>query len=416
MLNRQLHPHLDTVFVADLTTAGIDGLYSHLLARGGVSGQALKPGTVKRVHVVLSSALAQAMRWGWIWDNPAERAHRITVVSREPEPPSPEELVVLLEHLRVREPEFYVFVMLAATTGARRAQLLGLRWRNIDLQLGQVAFTNGWVEGPAGPVLAETKTKRRHTVELDETTTGVLTGYCNGRGSSVDRDRFVFATDAGVTWKPNWVTKAFQRHLVAAGLRPFRLHDLRHFMATESCTPECLYRLCHDASITGGSPPLSTSMHTSRQQATDSPQMSFKAFCVHAPTARRARNGKALDVLQQWLNYAHVVTTDLCVDLRLDTLGRVGTAMADGVRRQILVRLIEGSAYPAELADEMGESRANISNHLACLRGCGLVRATREGRQMRYDLADRRLARALELLGEITLVVEPGHADLDGRT
>jgi ArsR family transcriptional regulator, cadmium/lead-responsive transcriptional repressor len=110
-----------------------------------------------------------------------------------------------------------------------------------------------------------------------------------------------------------------------------------------------------------------------------------------------------------------VVATGLCASMQLDTLGRVGTAMADGVRRQILVRLIDGSAYPAELADELGESRANISNHLACLRGCGLVRATREGRQVRYDLADRKLARALELLGEITLVVEPGHADLDGR-
>jgi len=110
-----------------------------------------------------------------------------------------------------------------------------------------------------------------------------------------------------------------------------------------------------------------------------------------------------------------VVATDLCFDVQLDTLGRVGTAMADGVRRKILVRLIDGSAYPAELADEMGESRANISNHLACLRGCGLVRATREGRQMRYDLADRRLARALMLLAEITLIVEPGHLDLDGR-
>lgn len=64
----------------------------------------------------------------------------------------------------------------------------------------------------------------------------------------------------------------------------------------------------------------------------------------------------------------------------------------------------------------MGESRANISNHLACLRGCGLVRATRQGRQMRYDLADLNLARALKLLGEITLAVESGHADLDGRT
>jgi hypothetical protein len=56
VLNRQLHPHLDTVVVSDLTTEGVDSLYSYLLARGGASGQALLPGTVKRVHVVLSSA------------------------------------------------------------------------------------------------------------------------------------------------------------------------------------------------------------------------------------------------------------------------------------------------------------------------------------------------------------------------
>lgn len=112
----------------------------------------------------------------------------------------------------------------------------------------------------------------------------------------------------------------------------------------------------------------------------------------------------------------HAMVTDLHPDSRLDTLGRVGTAMADGVRRRILLRLVDGSAYPAELADLLGESRANISNHLACLRGCGLAVTTREGRQMRYDLADPRLADALRLLGEITLVVEPGHSDLDGRS
>jgi integrase len=235
VLNRQLHPYLDAVFVADLTTAGIDSLYSHLLARGGAEERPLKPGTVKRVHVVLSSALSQAMRWGWIWDNPAERAHRITVVPTEPDPPSPDELHILLNHLRDREPAFYLFVMLGAMTGARRAQLLGLRWRNIDLQVGQIAFTNGYVEGPTGPVLAATKNKRSHTVELDESTINELRRHRDavGRDRELDRNRFVFVDPDGDTWKPNRVTKAFQRHLVAAGLRPFRLHDLRHFMATQ---------------------------------------------------------------------------------------------------------------------------------------------------------------------------------------
>lgn len=102
-------------------------------------------------------------------------------------------------------------------------------------------------------------------------------------------------------------------------------------------------------------------------------------------------------------------------DVRLDTLSRVGTAMADGVRRRILVRLLDGPSYPADLADELGEGRANVSNHLACLRGCGLVRATREGRQIRYAIANRTLARVLRLLCELELAVEHGHTDLDGR-
>ena len=109
------------------------------------------------------------------------------------------------------------------------------------------------------------------------------------------------------------------------------------------------------------------------------------------------------------------MTTAVLGDFRLDTLSRVGTAMADGVRRQILVQLLDGPSYPADLATELGEGRANISNHLACLRGCGLVRATREGRQIRYAIANRTLARALRLLCELELVVELGHTDLDGR-
>jgi ArsR family transcriptional regulator, cadmium/lead-responsive transcriptional repressor len=74
-----------------------------------------------------------------------------------------------------------------------------------------------------------------------------------------------------------------------------------------------------------------------------------------------------------------------------------------------------GSAYPAELAEDLEVGRTNVSNHLACLRGCGLVRSTREGRQVRYELVSSRLAHALAELVALDLEVEPGHADLDGR-
>ena len=98
-----------------------------------------------------------------------------------------------------------------------------------------------------------------------------------------------------------------------------------------------------------------------------------------------------------------------------ETLERVGTALADPTRRRILLALIDGPTYPADLAEELGVGRTNVSNHLTCLRGCGLVRATREGRQVRYDLASPRLAHALSDLVDLELEIDDVHEDLDGR-
>ncbi|MBP8180413.1 MAG: winged helix-turn-helix transcriptional regulator [Candidatus Microthrix sp.] len=92
----------------------------------------------------------------------------------------------------------------------------------------------------------------------------------------------------------------------------------------------------------------------------------------------------------------------------LDSLARIGRALADPTRRRILVTLIDGAAYPTELADQFAVTRANLSNHLTCLRECGLVTATAEGRRVRYDLADPRLTEALTLLTALDL---PGRCD-----
>lgn len=95
----------------------------------------------------------------------------------------------------------------------------------------------------------------------------------------------------------------------------------------------------------------------------------------------------------------------------LDVLGRVGAALADGTRRRILTLLLDGPSYPADLADALRASRSNVSNHLACLRGCGLVSAVREGRQVRYELSDRHLADALQSLSRLVLPADscPDH-------
>ena len=65
------------------------------------------------------------------------------------------------------------------------------------------------------------------------------------------------------------------------------------------------------------------------------------------------------------------------------------------MRQAILLHLSDGPAFPSELAELVGTSRSNLSNHLACLRGCGLVVAERQGRHIRYELVTRRLGGAL---------------------
>ena len=93
---------------------------------------------------------------------------------------------------------------------------------------------------------------------------------------------------------------------------------------------------------------------------------------------------------------------------RLDVMTRLGRAMADPTRSRILMTLLERPAYPAALAEELGLSRQNVSNHLACLRDCGLVVAEPEGRQSRYEISDPLLAHALSDLMSVVLTIDEG--------
>ncbi|KXX57524.1 ArsR/SmtB family transcription factor [Rhodococcus sp. LB1] len=90
-----------------------------------------------------------------------------------------------------------------------------------------------------------------------------------------------------------------------------------------------------------------------------------------------------------------------------DALARFGYALSDTTRTQILLSLRSGPGYPSELAEKIGVSRQILSNHLSCLRGCGLVVAVPEGRRSLYELADPRIARALDDLLGLVLAVDP---------
>lgn len=90
-----------------------------------------------------------------------------------------------------------------------------------------------------------------------------------------------------------------------------------------------------------------------------------------------------------------------------DVLARFGHALSDPTRARLLLALRDGPGYPTELAELLGTSRQSLSNHLTCLRGCGLVVASPEGRRTRYELVAPALVHALEDLLRLTLTVDP---------
>ena len=97
----------------------------------------------------------------------------------------------------------------------------------------------------------------------------------------------------------------------------------------------------------------------------------------------------------------------------VDVMNRLGRAMADPTRSRILLFLLNEPGYPAQLARELDLTRTNVSNHLACLRGCGIVVAEPEGRQTRYEIADPHLAAALTALVDVTLAVDENAPCID---
>ncbi|MFJ5059320.1 ArsR/SmtB family transcription factor [Streptomyces nigra] len=96
----------------------------------------------------------------------------------------------------------------------------------------------------------------------------------------------------------------------------------------------------------------------------------------------------------------------LIVASDIEVLARFGRALADPIRCRVLLALRDAPAYPADLAEALGISRTRLSNHLACLRDCGLVVTVPDGRRTRYEIAHERLAHALDDLRTAVVAVE----------
>lgn len=235
-IEKAIRPRLGRLPLNRLTARQLDELYGQLKAEGR------SPKTIRNHHAIMSAALHQAVRWGWMRENVAERAKPPRVSQSRVKAPAVESVRAIVEAAERRDPRLAAFLMLAALTGMRRGELCALRWSEVDLERGQLEVSRSIVVVDGGVAFKSTKTDRSRLIALDEVAIAVLLRHRAGfdaraaetRAEVVD-DPFVFSPefDGSIPFRPDTMTSFFIRVRNELGLPATRLHDFRHFTATQ---------------------------------------------------------------------------------------------------------------------------------------------------------------------------------------
>lgn len=235
-VEHSIRPRLGKVLVSRLTPKHLDDLY------GALKAEKLSPKSIRNVHAIVSAALHQAVRWGWIRSNVADQAKPPRVPQRRVQAPTVEVVQKVLEEAEDRDPRLSPLLMLAALTGMRRGELCALRWTDIDLDKGIIDVTRSLVVVPGGLAEKSTKTDHFRHVTLDVVAMALLSEHramveeqLKDAGGMLADDSFVFSpfVEHTTPFRPDNVTGFFTRVRDAVGAPHVRLHDLRHFTATQ---------------------------------------------------------------------------------------------------------------------------------------------------------------------------------------
>jgi integrase len=234
-----VNPRLGGVALGKLTAQMLNGLYQQLLADGRCDGEGgLAPATVSGIHVVLRKALADAEDAGLIPRNPAVKAKPPRPKSQGGElrywtPGELREFLDLIEGHRL-EAAFHLLAM----TGARRGEVAGLRWVDVDLAGARITIRQALLNGDGEVYVSSPKSYRGRTVDLDQATVDKLREHRDRQQSEKAATRrwvdggYVFTGKDGSPLNPATLTRVFRWVVDRSELPRIRLHDLRHTHAS----------------------------------------------------------------------------------------------------------------------------------------------------------------------------------------
>jgi integrase len=231
-----LIPAIGRYPLEELTPHHLDTFYANAM-RGP---KAVSASSVRRYHSLISAALSQSVKWGWIDRNPAARATPPSAPIERVEVPSAEQVQILIEACQASSEHLGMFALLAAVTGCRRGELAALRWEDINGDLITIRASAFSIGGEHG--IKATKTGRERAIVAGPEMLAVLADWRRRQesiadewGVRLDKSSFVLSPrpDGGLPANVHTISSAIRKVADSAGLPGIHLHSLRHFAATE---------------------------------------------------------------------------------------------------------------------------------------------------------------------------------------
>jgi integrase len=234
--DRIIRPALGTIKLTRLKASDLDKLYAKLTSKGN------KATTVRRVHALIAVALHQAEKWELVERNVSRQATPPPIHPAQVEAPSPKEVQALIAAAEAIDPLYGTVILVAALTGARRGELSGLRWSDIDWKANTITIERSVFENPGGGFgIRSTKSHQSRVIGLDSVGMNALRQHrdhvdlrAKDLELKVPSDAYLFSISpqGSQPLRPDLLTRIVERAGRKAKIKT-HLHALRHFSATQ---------------------------------------------------------------------------------------------------------------------------------------------------------------------------------------
>jgi len=249
-IDKQIIPQLGHIKLQDLDALDLRRFYHYLLTEGRLDGPGgLAKSTVRQIHFIIHGALEAATELNLVPFNEADKARGAKPPSRKAARP-PEMKTWEQDELEAfyglldKHPKRVLFI-LAGETGMRRAELCGLRWRDVDFDAngddgGRISVRQTIQKlADIDTSIGVPKSGEARLVDIDPQLVALLRAHKAAQaaeklklGAAYADHGLVFARPTGIRWSPDGISQAFDRVVATSGLPRIRLHDLRHTHAT----------------------------------------------------------------------------------------------------------------------------------------------------------------------------------------